>query len=219
MSIKKYKSNEKISLDLLLGGYVKYIPHFINDNNIIINELADHLLKDIGWVQQTYNMFGKKVLTPRLLSSMMDPEFKIKMTGTVWNENTEWVKVGKNWTPLMLILKKNIENEIGKKIVYAQLNHYRTGNDYIGYHTDSEISENDIVASISLGVERRFIFRDRKQKTGEPQYEFWLGNGSLLIFNCDAGKKYWKHSLPKVRKVDNYNDIDGYGRINITFRT
>ena len=39
----------------------------------------------------------------------------------------------------------------------------------------------------------------------------FLENGSLVIFDIDAGKKLWKHRLPKQPKLTE-------GRINLTFR-
>ena len=36
------------------------------------------------------------------------------------------------WLPIVEILKLKIEKETGKKILYAQLNYYTNGDDYIG---------------------------------------------------------------------------------------
>jgi len=211
-----YNGKKKCTVNLSLGGKVEYIPNFLNSQEK--QDLFDHLKNEMKWVSQVYKMYGKDVPTPRLLSSMMDPKFKVDSVGSIWKPDTEWVKAGKDWTPLMLKLKNKIEKKIGKPISYAQLNQYRTGNDYIGYHTDSEVQKGDLVASISLGSTRRFVLRDKSKKSGPPEYEFLLTDGSLLIFDCDAAKTFWKHSLPKVRKMDGYTDPQNKGRINVTFR-
>jgi len=93
---------------------------------------------------------------------------------------------------------------------YAQLNYYRDGKDYIGWHTDKEMKENDIIVSISLGTTRRFQFMNIKDNN--IKYELSLEPGSLLVFDTIVGKKEWKHRIPKELKVKD-------GRINITFRT
>lgn len=165
-------------------------------------------------------MYGKDVPTPRKLSSMMDPAIKLDATGTgtVWNSETAWVKAGRPWSRPMLALKQRVEALTGQTVLYAQLNHYSSAVDYIGYHTDSEVQEGDVVASISLGATRRFVFRDRRAKSGPPACEFTLRGGSLVLFDYEAAHLKWKHSVPKVRKCDGYVDEWGWGRINITFR-
>ena len=96
---------------------------------------------------------------------------------------------------------------------YAQLNYYRDGQDYIGWHSDSEVEKGDLIASISLGAERKFSLRHKDYKTNDdiPKYNFKLGNGSLLIMDYNTANKYWKHCLPKMKNISD-------GRINITFR-
>ena len=205
-----------IEKNLHKGGKIIYIENFISQEDSV--NLIDHLLSEINWIQDKYTMYGKEVLTPRKLSSMMDNNFKAQMVGKVWNENTAWVKAGKEWTDPVEKIRKRIEDQITQKISYAQLNHYKTCNDYIGWHTDSETADGDLIASISLGATRRFLLREKHKKNGPEDYEFTLKNGSLFIFDSDAAKKYYKHCLPKMRKKDNYTDQSGNGRINITFR-
>jgi alkylated DNA repair dioxygenase AlkB len=164
-------------------------------------------------------MFGKPVETPRNLSSMFDPNFKLEAVGKPWDENTKWYKAGGLWTPLVKKIVDKIEKITGRNFLYAQLNHYQDDKDYIGYHTDSEVQDNGLVVSLSIGATRRFVFRDKTKKTGQPDYEIYLPDGSLIIIDQDAIKNKYKHALTKVRKADNYSDARGNGRINITFRT
>lgn len=226
------------------GGHLWEYPNFVQNPNL----LFEHLVADVNWVTETYMMFGKPVDTPRLLSSMFDPDLITRdkknvlhltrklQTGKVWKETSKWFQSGSPWTPLMKELKEDLETFLNSesqagvldydkdiKFPYAQLNYYPTGNHYIGYHTDSEVTSDGLVASISLGATRRFVLRDVKAKTGEPEYEVWLDHGSLIVMDCGSIKTYYKHSLPVMRKKDYvhlshdtlYQDK---GRVNITFR-
>lgn len=181
---------------------VTYYPNLLSKKfqETLYQELED----TVPWVQGVYQMFGKPVKTPRMLWCMKDNDLDIskvyKVTGSM------------PWTKQMLKLKKMVEKKTGKKIGYAQLNFYRDGDDYIGYHTDSEIQDGDIIASVSLGETRKFTFRSIDYKKDKlPIYEIDLEPGSLIIMDERAGKKNWKHCLPKMPKVES-------GRINITFR-
>lgn len=165
------------------------------------DKLYEELLNNVPWIPGVYNMYGKKVLTPRLLYCMKDEDYDVYKVYTVTGAIA--------WSKLMLKLKKKIERKTRRTYKYAQLNYYRDQNDYIGFHTDKEVQDNDIIASVSLGCTREFRFEhiDKIQ----PTYEIDLEHGSLLIMNEHAAKLRWKHSLMKSKNPCT-------GRINITFR-
>ena len=146
-----------------------------NAINVIANEYKNFPLE-----QGTYNMFGKEVKTPRLLQAVRDKDFNIKKSyeiteSSIWNKKIEKIKT-------------KVEKVINKKIKYAQINYYRNGDDYIGWHTDSEVIEGDLIASLSLGVTRKFQFKSISEK---EQYEIDLTDGSLIIFDESAAKLDW----------------------------
>ena len=87
-------------------------------------------------------------------------------------------------------------------------NHLQNGDDYVGFHTDSEVQNGDIIASISLGCVRKFSFQNKDDK--QMKVHINLENNSLLIMDENSAKSKWKHSLPKMKNVGE--------RINITFR-
>ena len=180
------------------GAELIYIKNFIE--SAAANIQLEELKTKVPWVHGVYNMFGKPVKTPRVLYAMRDPDIDItksyKVTGSM------------EWLPSVETIKKEIEKLTGKSIRYAQLNYYRDGNEYIGPHTDSEVQSGDIIASISLGATRKFVFNKISDKTNK--YSMELEGGSLLIMNEDAAKKQYKHALPKMKNVGE--------RINITFR-
>lgn len=178
---------------------VKYTKQFLSNSDS--EKLFQELKTIVPWTHGIYKMFGKPIKTPRLLFAMKDEGLDITGSYKVTDSMA--------WTPLAEKLKKKIEKETGKKITYCQLNYYRDGNDYIGFHTDKEVVKDDIIASISLGANRTFKFRNIKDK--KTKSEMTLENGSLLIMNDHAAKYNWKHALPKMKNLKEE-------RINITFR-
>jgi hypothetical protein len=158
-------------------------------------------------------------------------------SNSYFNSDTSDISL-KNWTPCVKKLKEEIENQFGDKISYAILHEYRSTCDSISYHSDKEMNPRDKIYSISLGISRRFGFRqkfndDKTLKTsGPPELELLLENGCLAIFDYEAGMKNYKHSIFKGLKRDGHScmndpyssckggfDWCGCSRINITFRT
>jgi len=66
---------------------------------------------------------------------------------------------------VILSLKKKIETILNFEFDYLLMNYYRNGKDYIGYHADREARPEgkNVIASLSFGVTRRFLFRHRKK--------------------------------------------------------
>lgn len=206
------------------GGGILLIRGFLSEEDA--SQLKTKLeSREEMWTQSIYKMYGRDVPTPRLLGSMRSSTLAKKILGgSVWNEDTEWIKNGVRWTKDMKLLKKRISSELKIHTDYAQLNLYRDGRDYIGYHTDSEVTSDGKVVSISLGQTRKFILRHKSTfpklkeyrntsptKRVNVRYEIELQDGDLLVMDEGAAKRYYKHCLPKSTKP-----MDS--RINITFR-
>ena len=203
----KYKDITFNETDSLLKGYLDienfkgeiiFYEKFIKSKKS--KKLYDNILKNLPLEQGTYNMFGKEVKTPRLLWAVRDKDFDIKKSYQITESST--------WNKKIEKIKTKVEKVINKKIKYAQINYYRNGDDYIGWHTDSEVIEGDLIASLSLGVTRKFQFKSISKK---EQYEIELTDGSLIIFDESAAKLDWKHRIPKQKNINE-------GRINLTFR-
>ena len=203
----KYKNIIFNETDSLLKGYLDienfkgeiiFYEKFIKSKKS--KKLYDNIIKNLPLEQGTYNMFGKEVKTPRLLWAVRDKDFDIKKSYKITESST--------WNKKIEKIKTKVEKVINKKIKYAQINYYRNGDDYIGWHTDSEVIEGDLIASLSLGVTRKFQFKSISEK---EQYEIDLTNGSLIIFDESAAKLDWKHRIPKQKNINE-------GRINLTFR-
>lgn len=114
------------------------------------------------------------------------------------------------WTASLKKLKQHVEIITGCYFNSMLANLYRSGNDAIGWHCDDEpeLGLAPIIASISLGAERRFDMRRRDDHTNLVRLT--LGHGSLLVM---AGKtqRNWQHSVARTSRPVGE-------RINLTFR-
>lgn len=111
----------------------------------------------------------------------------------------------------MLAIRRRIEATVGDEFNSVLANLYRDGRDSNGWHSDDEpeLGKNPVIASVSLGVERKFHLRHRKRKDID-RLHLTLAHGSLLLMTGRT-QHYWAHQLPKTAKVVG-------PRINLTFR-
>ena len=86
------------------------------------------------------------------------------------------------------------------------LNRYDNGNVYIGSHSDN--LDNHVILTLSLGANRKFIFRSRSNP--KLKHEMEIENGSVMVMQ-GVTQLFWKHEIPKEPKVKQ-------GRISLTFR-
>jgi alkylated DNA repair dioxygenase AlkB len=84
------------------------------------------------------------------------------------------------------------------------LNLYHNGDQGLGWHSDVGTTP---VASLSLGAERRFVF---KHLADGNKVEVLLTHGDLLVMEGET-QTYWQHRVPPMKRVRT-------ARINITFR-
>lgn len=180
-------------------GWIFYDPFFLN------GEKSDfylaYLTNIVPWQQYQVRVFGKWQNQPRLTALYGNHGLAYTYSGL----RLEAIP----WTPPMAELKKGIENACEAEFNTALLNFYRDGRDSMGWHSDDEASlgKNPLIASLSLGAERKFMLRhksDRQQKKS-----FSLRHGSLLLMG-GALQHHWQHQLPKAKEAA--------PRINLTFR-
>lgn len=194
--------SEEIKIELEDGGLVIYRPGFLS------TETADLLFKrtkeEIPWKQEM-SKFG---LVPRLNAWYADEGLTYSYTGI--NHK------GSGWHPVCDLVKRKVNEASGVEFNSLLLNYYRNGGDSIGLHTDSEpgLGINPVVASLSLGVTRKFSLRHMKKKDeGGKNYlrhNMTLGHGDLLIM-AGTLQHFWLHELPKEAAVTGE-------RISYTFR-
>ena len=160
------------------------------------------LSKNIQWKNDESVIFGKHYITRRKTAWYGDGPFnytysKIKRTALPWTNE-------------LLEIKHVVENNESTKFNSCLLNFYHDGDDGMGWHADNEkeLKKNSVIASVSLGAERKFSFKHKKNK---EKIDLILGNGSLLVMK-EQIQHHWIHQLPKSKKIKE-------PRINLTFRT
>eukprot|EP01129_Flabellula_baltica_P013772 TRINITY_DN6467_c0_g1_i1.p1 TRINITY_DN6467_c0_g1~~TRINITY_DN6467_c0_g1_i1.p1 ORF type:complete len:272 (-),score=51.66 TRINITY_DN6467_c0_g1_i1:14-790(-) len=220
-------TRETENYELSEGGKISFYPSFLS------KEEADQLFSflhpsnencPLVWNQKYYQMHGRQVLSPRLVGAMKAPEYGDKFDSKFWTEGDKDTYLIDYPEEVMDVLRR-IEGKTGYQLMYCWMNFYRDGNDYIGYHSDSELHVGDIIASLTLGATRRFCMRRKREngkivKSGPPDYEIALPHGSLFVMDYNAGNIMYKHQVPKTRVMDNYDNGTEplLGRINLTFR-
>jgi alkylated DNA repair dioxygenase AlkB len=103
-----------------------------------------------------------------------------------------------------------VERFSGDHFNSCLLNLYHDGSEGMGWHSDDEraLGKDSSIASVSLGVERKFSFRHKETR---ETLSVMLEPGSLLVMK-GATQRHWQHCVPKTKKVTT-------PRINLTFRS
>lgn len=180
-------------------GVVEYIGQWLDP--IKANLYFQQLWTEIEWQEDLVHIAGKYIQTKRKIGWYADRPFLYHYSGTT--------KQAKPWHPILLELKQKVEYYTGEQFNACLLNLYHSGEEGVGWHSDSEseLEPLAMIASLSLGAPRRFVF---KHKQDGCKTELLLAHGSLLLMSGET-QKYWLHSLPKVKGVFE-------PRINLTFR-
>ena len=173
---------------------------------LMLRQQADHffnsLLETIDWKNDEAIIFGKRIITKRKVAWYGDKAFEYSYSNTT--------KKALPWTNELLELKDLVEQRTDETYNSCLLNLYHDGSEGMAWHSDAEkdLKRNGAIASLSLGAERKFAFKHKKNK---ETVGFILEHGSLLVMR-DITQTHWLHRLPPTKKV--------FGpRINLTFRT
>ena len=168
------------------------------------NNLFESLLAEIPWVQNKIRFYGKESLVPRLESWHGDKGMSYTYSGIKMD--------AKPWTKNLMVIKKSIEPIAKTTFNSVLINYYRDGKDRVAWHSDDEkeLGKNPVIASISLGAERKFKLRHKKYKENQLQHEVFLQSGSLLLMSGST-QHHWLHEIPRTAKPIG-------PRINLTFR-
>lgn len=179
------------------NGQLMYLEEFLTPDEADI--LYQTLMDTMPWRQESITLFGKTVPQPRLQVWFGDKAYQYS-----------GLKLEANPMPdLIEKLCDQCSRTAGLLFNSVLINLYRDGYDSMGWHQDNEpeLGDAPVIASISLGAERKFAL---KHNNGQDKLAYQLKHGSLLIMAGDM-QHYWKHALPKSRKVH-------HPRINLTFR-
>lgn len=183
----------------LQDAVIFYSPYFIEGAEAL--QMFQTMKSNFPWESNQLKLFGKTFDVPRKEAYFAD-------TGKTYGYSGKRLTLNP-WNALLLDLKTKIESEVNHSFNACLANFYRDGNDSNGWHADNEpeLGRQPIIASLSFGAKRKF--RLKHNETRET-VNFDLTHGSLIIM---AGKcqEYWKHEIPKQKKVKE-------ARINLTFR-
>ncbi|RIA90402.1 hypothetical protein C1645_693551 [Glomus cerebriforme] len=157
------------------------------------------------WTRPTFKIFGRPSKAARQTCSFgSDPNKVYKYSGTTAGVDSI------EYPPSVKEIKEKIEEILNIQFNFVLLNWYKDGKDYIGEHSDNEkgLVKLGVIACVSLGAKRTFIFRNKKNK--KITHKINLENGSLIVMRGTT-QQYWKHSIPKENSIRE-------GRISLTFR-
>lgn len=189
----------------LADADVRYAPSWLPRE--AADELLARLLVEIPWERHRLRMFGREVDAPRLSCWIGDPGATYVYSRSRFEPRA--------WTPALLGLRERIERACETRFNSVLANLYRDGQDCMGWHSDDEpeLGAQPLIASLSLGAERRFRFRRRVPRGASAAQPVGLGlaHGSLLYMAGDT-QRHYRHDLPKRTGVCE-------ARINLTFRT
>ena len=115
------------------------------------------------------------------------------------------------WHPVMLGIRKDLENKLDCVLDVCFLNLYLNSSDWLGWHADDspEMDDERPIVTVSLGAERSIQFKRPGESNSEAE-TLMLGHGSAAVMNPGMQDE-WEHRIPKV----------GYAveeRISLTFR-
>ena len=193
-------SSEKIQNILPFNGITNYHGKILNKTQC--DFYYNSLLENINWKNDEAIIFGKLIITKRKVAWYGDSEYDYTYSKITKKANL--------WTKELLALKEIVEKEINETYNSCLLNLYHSGEEGMAYHSDGEkmLKKNGAIASLSLGAERKFSFKHKKNK---QRIDVFLENGSLLVMK-EGTQTNWLHRLPPTKKVNS-------PRINLTFRT
>ena len=165
--------------------------------------LFEQLYEQTAWRQEDIVVWGKTHRQPRLHAWYGDADSCYTYSGIMLQPLP--------WTPLLLDLKQRLEKLAGTSFNSVLLNYYRDQSDSMGMHSDdeAELGPTPIIASLSLGEQRKLVFRHRHRRDLEALH-LPLASGSVLLMSGTT-QRCWKHGINKQKKTCG-------PRLNLTFR-
>ena len=165
--------------------------------------LFEQLYRQIDWREEPITLYGKTYLQPRLLGWYGDGNVRYRYSGRDYEAH--------GWTPTLAALRDRVAALTGASFNSVLANLYRDGQDRMGLHADDEreLGPEPVIASLSLGEQRRFRRKHRHRRDVSP-VSIPLESGSLLVM-AGATQANWKHEVPR-------ESVPCGARINLTFR-
>jgi alkylated DNA repair dioxygenase AlkB len=165
--------------------------------------LLHELIRDVPWQSGDIVLFGRRYRQPRLFAWYGDPQAHYSYSGTAL--------APRPWTPRLQQLRECMQRLADVPFNSVLLNYYRDHRDSMGLHADDEpeLGPRPVIASLSLGAERVFRLKHRRDRSIRA-VRLPLPAGSVLLM-AGATQRHWKHELPKQTRPCG-------PRLNLTFR-
>ncbi|WP_111497821.1 alpha-ketoglutarate-dependent dioxygenase AlkB family protein [Marinobacter bohaiensis] len=168
----------------------------------LAQRLCHTLPGTLPWYQARLQLFGQWHWSPRLQAWIGDDDAHYRYSGHDMAPEP--------WTPELDQVRERVGDLAGHRFNSVLCNWYRGGRDSMGWHSDDEpeLGAAPVIASLSLGEERRFQFRRSDERRLFTSID--LPHNSLLIMPPGLQSAY-QHQIPKTRR-------GGGDRFNLTFR-
>ena len=179
--------------------YLHHLP-LAQPPHVVMNQLID----EVPWRAEQIVVWGRTYPQPRLIAWYGDAGMNYTYSGLQLTPLP--------WTETLLDIKRRVQAVTRTDFNSVLLNYYRDHRDSMGLHSDDEpeLGEQPILASLSLGEERIFILKHKRDKVLKPA-RLKLASGSLLLMKGDT-QRYWKHGIDKETRPCG-------PRVNLTFRS
>ncbi|WP_447555858.1 alpha-ketoglutarate-dependent dioxygenase AlkB family protein [Vreelandella sp. EE22] len=180
-------------------GEAYYLGRMLSEQEATL--ILECCVDELSWAHDRLVLFGKTIVTQRKVAWYGDASINYTYSGQT--------RTAQPWPEHLWRLKTRVEQECGERFNSCLANLYHSGEEGMGWHSDDEkeLAPNGVIASLTLGGERRFSFKHKQDK---ERVSLELEHGSLLIMQ-GATQTHWWHSLPKTRKSREV-------RVNLTFR-
>jgi alkylated DNA repair dioxygenase AlkB len=181
------------------GAWLDHEPGWLDAGQA--DALFSSLRDEIAWEQRAIVLFGRPVLQPRLIA----------WAGSLGYRYSGQTLEPRPFTPSVAGLMARVRERAGVPLNHVLLNRYRDGADSMGLHADDEVElgVDPVVASVSLGIARRFVLRPRRRRLGKA-LGLDLGHGSLLVMGGTC-QRHYVHGIPRQQGLRGE-------RISLTFR-
>lgn len=200
------KISKKLKWEAILrpktGLNIEHAIYFNKDETSLFFENLEKEITYLSSSESSVTVYGKEYNVPRMVAAFGDNGIKY-----TYSRRT---LAAAPWTPTLLKIKKEIESIKKTKYNFVLVNKYQNGEHNMGFHADDEdeIDQSTPICSVSLGASRDFTFLPKLNN--DDKLTIALHDGTVL-FMTEPTQKYWKHAIPKRRKVKT-------PRINLTFR-
>ena len=187
-----------------------YVPAWLNAS--VASDTLQTILQRHRFTQGQIQLFGRWVDEPRTMD----------WCGHLPYTYAHKCLPPKPWTPVVSDLRQQLVMLLADLQItlprdplnHLLMNHYRDGQDSMGYNQDNEreLGFNPLIVSLSLGATRRFVVRPHPASVVDSApLRFDLAAGDVLLM---AGRTQvdWQHQIAKTRKQSG-------SRVNLTFRT